>query len=278
MRTLRAKRRVLVEVRGCEVPVDRLPSALIGLRIGHITDLHFCHWTRLIAELQEILLSLELDVLAVTGDFVGIRSRWSRAAAVSRRFFRPIAERVPTYAILGNHDHPQLADLTSPPLTFLRNDYVHVEHGGHGLILAGIEQLDRGRGNLAAALPLDREGMPVVLLAHFPSTVYKLPAGQVDLMLAGHTHGGQIRLPGIGCLWPNDCIPRSLAHGLHRVEGTWLHVSSGVGVSPPVQTRMNCAPEVCVLTLQQVADSPIDRRVHSLPRSRPTAKLPPINI
>jgi len=71
----------------------------------------------------------------------------------------------------------------------------------------------------------------------------------VQLVLSGHTHGGQIKLPWLGCVWPNDRIPRRLARGVHEVNGTKVHVSAGIGSSPPLPVRINCPPELSLLTL-----------------------------
>ena len=90
-----------------------------------------------------------------------------------------------------------------------------------------------------------------------PSTVYELRPGQVQMLLSGHTHGGQIRLPGLGCIWANDRIPVGMARGLHYVNGTVLHVNAGLGVSPPIRLRLFCPPEISIITLRDAkAGSP----------------------
>jgi predicted MPP superfamily phosphohydrolase len=73
----------------------------------------------------------------------------------------------------------------------------------------------------------------------------------VEVVLAGHTHGGQVRWPGIGCVWAHDSIGRRYAWGLHRVRGCLLHVTAGVGVTGPIRARVNCPPEIAVLVLRR---------------------------
>lgn len=201
---------------------------------------------------QNILLSLEYDLLVATGDFGSRPRHAAKAAAMFVRFFEPLARRGPVYAVWGNHDAELVDALRNIPVEVLNNRAVSIERSGGVLRVAGVDQRGPGSENLAAALQARREDEPTILLAHYPSTVYRLPAGCVDLVLCGHTHGGQIRLPGIGCLWTNDRIARRLSRGLHRVADTWLFVTAGIGVSSPVRVRVNCPPEVAVLTLKPV--------------------------
>ena len=148
------------------------------------------------------------------------------------------------------------------PIRFLRNEVVVVPFGGGEFRLAGVEQNHFGGEDLIKTLPGSRQDGLEVLLAHYPSTVYRIPHGRVQLVLSGHTHGGQIRWPFFGCLWTNDALPNRLAHGLHWVNGTWLHVTSGVGVTPPVKVRINCPAELSVLTLKQAYYMPPERMDH----------------
>jgi len=143
-----------------------------------------------------------------------------------------------------------MAEAEDLPIRFLRDESEVVDHGGDRFCIAGIEQVKKRGGRLDAALS-DGAGdrLPLVLLAHYPSTVYRLDRRRVTLQLSGHTHGGQWRFPYVGCVWSNDRIRPRYARGLHAINGTFLHVSAGIGTSPPVRMRINCPPEVTVLTL-----------------------------
>ena len=166
-----------------------------------------------------------------------------------RSFFEPLAANAPIYAVLGNHDDPRLPSVADLPLTFLRNQTDLVRVNGAELNLAGIEQTKPRCGDLDAVLASARPGLPTILLAHYPSTVFRLPPGRVQLVLSGHTHGGQVRFPWLGCLWANDRIPRHMARGIHDVNGTKIHVSAGLGASLPIPIRINCPPELSILTV-----------------------------
>jgi hypothetical protein len=240
---------MVVAVRELTVPIAGWTHAS-PVRIAHISDLHFTRWNRTYADAQRALLGLDYDLLAATGDFCDFRRRWRRAAERTRRFFDPLAGAAPIVAVLGNHDHPGLATADQLPLRFLNNESVGIALKGGALRIAGVDQATPDRENLMTALgPGSGVDGPAVLLAHYPSTVFRLPRPRPPLQLSGHTHGGQIRFPWIGCLWPHDRIPRAFARGLHRVGGTVLHVSPGIGVSLPLRVRINCPPEITILNL-----------------------------
>ncbi len=237
-----------VEIRRIDVPLPGADRSLAGLRIAHLSDVHFWRWDRVLQTARSSLKSLAYDVLVVTGDFAAAPYDWQRAVRMMREFFEPIAAQRPIYATLGNHDHPRIAEAPDMPLHFLRDEFTIFEHRAGRLRLAGVEQLFPGGGNVKACLgeEIDR---PTVFLAHYPSTVFRLGSARVALQLSGHTHGGQIRLPYLGCIWSNDRFPVRLACGLSRVNGTALHVSAGIGVSFPLPVRINCPPEITILTL-----------------------------
>ncbi len=239
-------------VREYTVTVPGLARAQHGLRIAHISDFHFKRWNRVLSEARSRLLGPGYDLLLVTGDFSGLPQRWRQAANLSRRFFDGITPRLGTFAVLGNHDRSRLADQPDPPFRWLRNENVRLDLGGSPLHLAGVEQCIGENGNLNATLKNIPEGEPVVLLAHYPSTAFDLSPGRVQLQLSGHTHGGQICLPRLGCVFTNDRIPTRQARGLHRIAGTSVHVSAGLGVSGPIPFRVQCPAELTYITLWSV--------------------------
>lgn len=239
-----------VIVRKHTVFVSTLPAELSGLRIAHISDFHFRRWNRLTQAAQDLLLSADYHLVAATGDFGTSPRQWARAADLMQRFFEPIIQRAPIYAVLGNHDNPAMATTPGMPLVFLRNASVLLRHSGGAFELAGLDQHLFGVEDMPTALAGARRHDFTILLAHYPSTVFRLPPGRVALQLSGHTHGGQIRLPRLGCIWANDRIPLRMSRGLHTVAGTILHTSPGIGVCPPIPVRINCPAEVTLLTLQ----------------------------
>ncbi|MFQ5462811.1 MAG: metallophosphoesterase [Phycisphaerae bacterium] len=303
------RRKTLVQLHRSIVPIRGLPAALAGMRIVHLSDLHLSVWTDVVEQTQQLLSTLELDLLVVTGDFSHNPPEWRKTLDLLARFFDPIASVAPIYGVLGNHDLPQVAEHHQSPIRFLRNESTVIRFNGAEVRLAGVEQVfdvsphsEQGLRDLEKTLTLSANAhgdptrptgrnIPTILLAHFPSTVYNLPNGvaqrppaaipavpempgrgrpgyAVDLVLSGHTHGGQIRLPGLGCIWANDAIPLSLARGLHRAGGTLLHTSAGIGVSGPLRLRLNCPAELTLLSLQPT-------RLIGPTASRPTGPPPP---
>lgn len=246
-----------VAVRLHDVVARGWPAGLSGLRIAHVSDFHFRRWNRSTIHAQELLKALEYDLLLVTGDFGNFHRHWRHAADMTREFFAPVAGRVPTFAVLGNHDDPRFPSADNLPLTFLRNESVRLAIRGGHLNLAGIEQVQPRGGNLDATLSGVQPGAPTVLMAHYPSTSYRVRGEQVQLVLSGHTHGGQIRLPWLGCIWPNDHVPRRMASGLHQVKDVYVHISAGIGASLPIRMRINCPPEIAILTMRCGMDSQV---------------------
>jgi hypothetical protein len=132
----------------------------------------------------------------------------------------------------------------------LRNEVTTIRLNGVEFYLAGLEQIEQPAGDAFSALADLPPSGPTILMAHYPSTVYELRSGNVDLMLSGHTHGGQWRVPLCGCLWANDHIHPRYARGLHRINGTLLNVSAGIGTSGVFAWRINCPSEITLLTLR----------------------------
>lgn len=239
-----------IAVRNHQVPLASLPQAMSPLRIAQISDFHFVRWTRLYDRLRDRLAALDVDLLALTGDFCQHPRDWRRVAGFLRRLVKPLRPRLGAYAVPGNHDAPLLAgEFERGPLRFLVNDSVRIRWNDATITLAGINDSWRSVADLPKALAGCRARELTILLTHMPSTTHHLPDGVVDLVLSGHTHAGQWRIPWIGALMANDRITRAQMHGLHRLGDRWLHVTAGVGASGPFALRLNCPPEIAVLTL-----------------------------
>jgi|HubBroStandDraft_1064217.scaffolds.fasta_scaffold80329_2 predicted MPP superfamily phosphohydrolase len=248
-----------ISVEQVTIAMPRLPDVFRGLRIVQISDLHYANFTEpyFIRKVVEEVNRLNADVVVFTGDFITF-GLWPYEDIVN--FANSCAELLSQvkcpirYASLGNHDwavnHWMVEDaLKNHNIPVLVNRSEPLERDGKRLWIAGTGDAIANEVNLDAAIPAaSRTGNePVILLAHEPDILkYVVPFG-VDLMLSGHTHGGQIRLPFLPPLF----LPKmgiEYVHGLFRMGNTHLYVNRGIGtVNLPF--RFNCPTEITVLTL-----------------------------
>ena len=235
-----------------------LPEGWDGLRIAHLTDLHHGRMVRLrlITEAVRLANAESPDLVVLTGDFV------SRPGAITTALAKALSKlQAPlgSYAVLGNHDHSADAGgvremLAAAGVRLLENSHVLLARGGDLLAVAGVDDLWFGVPHLASALRDVPPEAGRLLLCHNPAYARRMPpVPRVDLMISGHTHGGQVRLPLLGR--PGQLL-RLLApqEGLLRRRRCPVYVSRGIGmVGLPV--RFNCRPELPIITLRSKAES-----------------------
>jgi predicted MPP superfamily phosphohydrolase len=239
-------------VESVEVPIAGLPAALEGFKIVQLSDFHLHPFTQLELVEKAVARANELaaDVIVLTGDYVLERadSIFELAPALAG-----LNARQGVFAVLGNHDHwteaaVVRAGLAEAGLALLDNSGVALSAGREQLYLAGVDDCWSGAPDLDMALDGVVAGVPVVLLAHEPdfADTFALD-GRVALQLSGHSHGGQVRLPGIGAL----VLPtygEKYDAGLNKAADMWVYTTRGIGViGPPV--RFNCPPEITEITL-----------------------------
>ncbi|MFN8542799.1 MAG: metallophosphoesterase [Candidatus Binatia bacterium] len=247
-----------LRVRAITVPVAGLPAALAGLRLAHVSDLHLgpIADVRTLRTAIDRLLAIAPDVVCVTGDVVDNRHtdlpRWLPELA-------RLDARHGVFAILGNHDRHAGAERVAGALTgapawrVLRNARTAIEVDGARLHLVGLE--DHKGGRTEALLPLLAEvpaGEITVVLAHYPDTFRATAAAGVPLTLAGHTHGGQVAVPGLPKLNTARLLMTRWDGGLFAQGPALLHVSRGLGTSAQ-RIRVGVPPEITVLTLVPAA-------------------------
>ena len=237
-----------------EIALEGLPRAWEGVRISLLTDIHLGPWVDLDHVAKAVAMSNDArpDIIALTGDFI------SRPRAVSPDFaaaLKQLRASEGKFAVLGNHDYWHdpagvTSMLRSAGITLLTNTRRTLERSGQRLCLAGVDDLWAGRPDLNAALDGADGQVPRVLLCHNPDYAERMPsAPRVDLMLCGHTHGGQVRLPLVGRPW----LPirnGKYAAGLTRGPHCRVYTSCGLGmVGLPI--RLGCRPELPLITLRR---------------------------
>jgi predicted MPP superfamily phosphohydrolase len=252
-------RRIVME--RIEVRLKRLPGAFDGFRIAQISDIHYGPYmtSAFVREAVEEINKLQPDLIVLTGDFVshpfGKPAGREGAAYIHPCLeeLRPLRADYGRFAVLGNHDHwnhPATVRnaLDAAGFPVLINQAVALEKENTRLWLAGVDDVMAGRPDLEKALRRVPAGEAALLLAHEPDFADQAAKFPVDLQLSGHSHGGQVRLPGIGALILPP-LARKYPIGWNRVGNLQVYTNRGFGViGPPV--RWNCPPEITLLTLR----------------------------
>jgi predicted MPP superfamily phosphohydrolase len=252
------------------VHIPHLPAELDGLRLAHLADLHVkSEQKRFPQEMAEravqMVLGLDADLVCLTGD-LGQGSRHIRLVA---RLLQPLSVK-PTFVVMGNHDHDKMMEnefggpppartgmaewrreVTATGFAVLYNECVALTIHGRHVSIMGVGDPSCGWDDLDRALPVDAppDGDLRLLLVHSPDLLDDPRTDWADLVLCGHTHGGQVRLPGLGSPWAPVWRDRRRAAGLFAIGQTLCHVTRGVGAG--IRARFLCWPEVCELTLRR---------------------------
>lgn len=240
-----------LRVRRIDLVVPGLPQRFEGYRIAHLSDLHVGSFTspETVARWVERVRRVEVDLTVVTGDLVtsGVRFHGVIADLLGR-----LRGTDGVLVVAGNHDYfgegrPLFGELRRRGVQVLQNEVRVIERGGDRLIVAGMDDGWTGRGDLDMALRGRPPGV-TVLLAHDPAVFDEIEGRDVSLVLSGHTHGGQLAVPGLA-RWLN------LTRGSHRYQlgvyrrgGCTLVVSGGMGCTG-LPIRVGVVPEVLILQL-----------------------------
>lgn len=234
-----------LELTRASFPISGLPEALRGLRIGLITDIHRSQTVSHdhVMAAVNMLMAERPDLIILGGDYV----TWG-----DRHYVQPAAEALAglsapfgVVAILGNHDDDRdmPAALAAKGFTVLRDAHTRLSIRGESMDFIGIRYWTHKVQDIAR---LARGTAPhTILLAHTPKRLIEAQQLAIPAVLSGHTHGGQIVLPGIGAIAARE-FP--VIAGFERRDSTSIFVSRGVG-TVYVPVRINCPPEVAVLTL-----------------------------
>jgi predicted MPP superfamily phosphohydrolase len=246
------------EITRVSLSCPHLPLPLDGLTLAQISDIHFgntigsLETRRLVAMIN----ALEADIIAITGDMFQRKPESAQACA---RELAALRAPLGVYAIMGNHERrldPERGErpFRNAGLKVLCNAAHRIRVDGSELWMVGMDDVLVRRGDL----PLALSGVPdpafKVLLVHEPDFADEAALFQIDLQLSGHTHGGQVCLPGIGPLLL-PILGRKYPMGLYRVRETWLYTNRGLGMARPA-IRLNCRPEITLFTLTRGQAAP----------------------
>ncbi|MGO9272398.1 MAG: metallophosphoesterase [Terriglobia bacterium] len=248
----RGVRNALAPVVGrVQLEFENLPESFDGFRILQLADLHIDGLDGLAEAVAERVEGLDIDLCVMTGDYrfdvEGPHAAvYPRLATILSRVRAPRG----VVAVLGNHDEADMAmELENLGVQVLVNEALEIANGRERLWVIGVDDPHYyGCDDLDGALEdVPTEGFKV-LLAHSPEMFREAAAAGIDLYLCGHTHAGQIRLPGIGAPRVNAACPRSYIHGHWKHRAMQGHTSAGVGCAL-LPVRYNCPPEIGLIEL-----------------------------
>ncbi len=255
------------------VSIPRLPEALEGLTLLHLSDLHVTgdrddfggEMARAAVALAE---GVKADLICLTGDL----SQASRAVHAAADILEPLARR-PTFVVMGNHDHDKMLEseaglnrtrrvpahewrktIEAIGGKVLQNEHLSMPVRGGTVVIAGCGDPSCGWDDLPRTLDGEPTGDFHLLLVHSPDMLDDPATAWADLALCGHTHGGQVRLPGLGSPWAPVWRDRHRAYGLLRFDQTLCYVTRGVAAG--FRSRFLCPPEVVQITLTRGPGDP----------------------
>lgn len=239
-----------------DITLPHLPTVLQGVRIAHLTDMHITHdrhrYKRIIAELT----TRRIDLVALTGDYMSGLEMPEAAFTVMQRLLKEVQPRHGFYGVFGNHDTPDLMQCFKTQLKANWLDDQAKMIGDLPLQILGVNGHEITRpGSLGIATKIKRKdeaGNPVIsiVLSHFPCFLPLAADIGADVMLSGHTHGGQLRIPGLGAFVNHADIPLKFSAGMLRHGNTLGLVSRGLGeVGLPL--RFLCPAQLPLYTFRR---------------------------
>ena len=245
-------------VREQTIQIDNWPQQLDGLRIAVLSDIHADDWfvdDKKLRTIVERTNQLQPELIVILGDYMSSNGRVTRRVEPER--FGPILKdlRAPfgVYSVLGNHDWwysgiQVRRGLEKNGIQVLENEVIHFDARGTQLWLVGLADLWTRRQAIADTIAMVPEGAPVIALTHNPDIFPDLPP-RVPLLLAGHTHGGQVRLPLIGSVVESSDFGDRYVKGHVFENNHHLFVTTGIGTSI-VPVRFGVTPEIVLLTIK----------------------------
>jgi hypothetical protein len=233
-----------VAVRHNAIRSRRLPKAFDGYTLLHLSDLHVDMSDEITGNVARLVADCDYDVCVMTGDYRAATSGPHDVAVAGMGRIRN-ALRGPAYGVLGNHDSAAMVPaLEALGIRLLMNEGVDLERGGAHIRLAGVDDAHYFRmDNLEKVAAETPESTFSILLSHTPEIYRQVAHAGFDVMLSGHTHGGQICLPGGFPLTLDSVLPRRLGSGAWQHAGMAGYTSRGAGCSI-IPVRFNCPPEI----------------------------------
>jgi hypothetical protein len=236
-----------------QINFENLPAAFDGTKILFISDFHIDTLPELETKILNLARGVDYDFCILGGDYEVENDTTSKSAKqIIERIAKGFAERTPVFGVLGNHDLYRMGELLeSCGVKMLVNDSDVIEKDGQKLFIAGIDDCHYYLADdvTATSENLDDDAFGI-MVSHSPEPYKKIHQAGFDLCLSGHTHGGQICLPGGIAVVANTTAPRYMLKGKWKYRGMQGYTSTGVG-SSGVVVRFFCKPEIALITLRR---------------------------
>lgn len=232
------------------IGINKLPPAFEGFTILHLSDLHSKWFGAGQDKLLEIIKKQRYELVAITGDLV---DKDDPDPEPGLQLVKNLTDK-PTYFVPGNHEwwsgYPIREALLKHGVKILENRAEKFELGQQSVWILGVDDPYLGRDDLQEAMTGVDEVSPKILLAHAPDIYQSAINEKIDVLLVGHTHGGQIRIPLIGALVvPGQGLFPKFDYGLYASGNTKMVITSGLGESV-LPIRFNAAPEIVLITFK----------------------------
>jgi predicted MPP superfamily phosphohydrolase len=229
-----------------------LPSGLDGFTILFFSDGHFDSNPALVPIFADLVKKVDYDICLCGGDYKAADNPNSKE--LKRLFetaFSSLKQDKPAFAVMGNHDTYKTGSLLKDYFTFLENESIRINYNGADLFIAGVDDCHFYKTDdiKKAFTGIDKDVF-TICLSHSPELYRKAALHGADLFLAGHTHGGQVCLPGGIPITGNTRSSKKIIRGLWRQGRMRGYTTTGVGTSL-ASVRFFCPPEICVITLKK---------------------------
>jgi predicted MPP superfamily phosphohydrolase len=244
------------EIKRMTLSFERLPNAFHGLKLIQFSDLHIGHHFNLqdLEHIVNLIHKEKADILCFTGDLFD--ATISEDPVLTSKLLSSLEAPLGKWAVLGNHDKWIDTNYTLPILEkggfrTLVNDYHTITYKSQTIQIAGVEDMLTGIPDIAKTLHGANAQMFTILLSHCPDFADEAAGYAIDLQLSGHTHGGQIRVPGVGAV---ITPPRGKNYvmGLQEVPDSKMLVYTNRGIGTTILPfRLMCRPEITVITLEK---------------------------
>lgn len=242
-----------IKVEKLSLEIKDLPPSFESLKILHLSDIHFKKFGRKEKKILKILNELNPDFIFITGDIIDVRTKdFESCHKFLEELSRNYEARI--FAVYGNHDHQNrnfnlFNDfLEKSKIEILNNQAKKIEKDGDFIYLIGVDDPHLEYDDIEQAMKGIEKNTPKILIAHSPEIFRKIKEKDIDLVLVGHTHGGQINIPPFSHLALPLRYDKKYKNGLFEENSTYLYVNRGIGETL-LPIRINAFPEVALITL-----------------------------